>query len=153
MAQWKPGPFDFVWRDKIDTTLRLLRSAADMWAMGGGAAVSSERVLAVLLRVFAAEWSPFDHAWDRVEKIRPLCAWLPLVDGSVAECLRLARRGNTILPVAVALAEAEEVIKSAADSWAAGNPEEPSTFGTLSALVSVLFRHRLVQRPPPRSEP
>src|SRR4051812_28506889 len=152
MAQWKPGPFDVVWRDKIDATLRILQSAADAWALKGRDSLSAEMVLAVLFRLLAAKWSEFDRSSDRVEKVRPLREWLWLGGAPDEECLRLARRHNPTLPTDAALVETRELLGSAADSWAAGHPETPPTHMVLSGLLAVLFRYRLVSRPPPRAE-
>jgi hypothetical protein len=153
MAQWKSGPFDVVWRDKVEATLRHVRSAADAWALNGRDALSTEAVLAVLLRVLAAKWSVFDRDSDRVEKVRPLRSWLPMVESPDLECLRLTQGRNAAFPIDAALAETRELLGSAADSWAAGDPESPATFTVLSGLLAVLFRRRLVPRPPPRTEP
>lgn len=148
MTQWKPGPFDIVYDDKLNTNLRLLRSAADLWAARGAASLGSDDVLAVILRVFARPWSAHDFYSAREEKIRPLQVWLAEVADAERECLGLTRAPQPRRAEA-ALAELRKLLGGAAASWSAGSPEDPPTEAVMREVARTLFRHRLLHRPPP----
>jgi hypothetical protein len=148
MAQWKSSPFDIVYDDKLNTNLRLLRSAADLWSARGAAALTADEVLAVILRVFARRWSASDLPSSREEKIRALHSWLAEVANPERECLGLTRVRQPRC-VEAALADLRELLGRAAASWSAGSPEDPPTEAVMREVARTLFRHRLLHRPPP----
>ena len=148
MAQWKPGPFDVVYDDKLNANLQLLRAAADAWAAGGPAALCVDDVLSVLIHVFARPWSGNNVGSERADKARRLAEWLAHVRDPEQACAALAR-GYEPQRAEAALAELRTLLRCAARSWSTGTPEDPPTEAVLHDLAQALFRHRLLRRPPP----
>ncbi len=136
------GHFDYVWERKLQTGLRLLRSAADEWA--AGRKLGEQNVLAVLLRLFSRRWSPYGVRSERAEEERSLEDWLSLVGSAVNECKRLAK--GTSADASGVVRALIAILQPAASYWREGHPERPRTHDVLTAIVSVLFDQRLVPR-------
>ncbi len=153
MAQVVGGTdFDFVWDDKTNRCLILLREAADLWATRGRNALDPERVLAAFLQVLARPGlrvsGPPSWRW-------PL-RFFP--DGALEfafpmdSCKTLAPKESID-----DLGESVELLKwslaGAADLWALGDPENPTAKQILDSLLKIMWDRHLAVRPPSRQYP
>jgi hypothetical protein len=144
MAQWKNWrheSFDFDWRERLHTALRLVRSAADRWALGGAPALDIDQVLAVLLQALSAPRTAFD--------VRPLDQWLTSAGSLEASVLSLDRNQKEGSVVAMAR-DLHDLLELAVNGWSAYGAETPPTEEILLQIVRVLFYRGLVRKPPPK---
>ncbi|MDB6065447.1 MAG: hypothetical protein JWR26_1655 [Pedosphaera sp.] len=145
MAQVTGGTtFDFVARRKHDAARKVLSRAADIWAARGREALSIDSAIAVILRIVLSQWSEFGGLR---QEVRTLENWLSLVGTARQEAdgLLTTVAPNTVTEV-LSLLQTE--ITFAADQWSLGNPEQPPTAHALNAVEHILFKHKLLTRPP-----
>ena len=132
--------FDYLWDRQHDVALGMLRKAADLWTSGRVDAVSSDALLAVLLRIYLSTWPEFGGI---IRETRDLESWLQLVTTARQEMLNL--RPNADVSV---LRRLDAELSFAAKQWALGDPESPPTAHALNAIEHVLFSSKLTRRPP-----
>jgi hypothetical protein len=132
--------FDYLWDRQHDVALRVLRKAADLWTSGGIDAVSSDRLIAVLFRIYLSEWPEFGGL---VPEARSLESWLQLVTTARQELLSL--RPNSDLAV---LSRLDAELSFATEQWVIGDPESPPTAHAINAIEHILFSSKLTRRPP-----
>jgi hypothetical protein len=133
-------PSDTFWKDRLETALYLLRYAVDRWILDGTESLALDDVLAVLLRGLT---SPF------IGTIHPLHKWVTDVGSLGEECTRL-RKDLTLEELAAVTGELRGCLGDAVRAWTSGSLEDPPTERVLLDLVTILFCHRLVRRPPLR---
>jgi len=131
--------FDYLWDRQHDVALGLLRKAADLWSRRGDA-VSSDALIAVLLRIYLSQWPGFGGV---IRETRDLESWFQLVSTAHQEMRTL--RPSADLSV---LSRLDAELSFAAKQWALGDPESPSTAHTLNAIEHILFSTKLTRRPP-----
>jgi len=132
--------FDYLWDRQHDVALGLLRKAADLWRGGGLDAVSSDALIAVLLRIYLSAWPEFGGV---IRETRDLESWLHLVRTAPQEMLSL--RPSADLSI---LGRLDAEVSFAAKQWTLGDPESPPTEHTINAIEHVLFSSKLTRRPP-----
>jgi hypothetical protein len=137
--------FDFVWDDKRNAALRVLREAADLWATRGRQIVQVDRVVAAFMQVLA--WPQRGLWWSPRWPLRFLNEAATMPPSPIQSCLTLApaRKPEECAAVVKAL---EEAISEAADLWALGDPEKPVTLRYLEVLLGILWNRRVAPRPP-----
>jgi hypothetical protein len=152
MAQVTGGSdFDGVWEEWSNTSLRLLREAADTFAKSGEDAIAPDAVVATLLSVLAMP-RPANLYWGRPtwplrffeSTVRP-----PRVQESFEKLAPPQQRGHC----AEVVTELTGIISSAAKEWALGNPEQPDAREVLRELFGLLWSRRLIPRPPTKAYP
>jgi hypothetical protein len=132
--------FDFLWNRQNDVALGVLRKAADSWTSGGIDAVSSDALIAVLLRIYLSHWPEFG---GMAPETRDLESWLQRVTTAREEILSLRPGANVSV-----LSRLDAELTFAAKQWALGNPECPPTSYAINAIEHVLFSSKLTRRPP-----
>jgi hypothetical protein len=127
MAQVCGGSnFDFDAQRKHDAALKVLRRAADLWAMQGGDAVCTDTFIAILIRIYTSRLYGFPEG-------QSLEYWLSDVEKvQEDEVFRLLRAELSL----------------AIEGWTLGNPEEPPTADALNAFECIFFQHGIYRRPP-----
>jgi hypothetical protein len=146
MAQVCGGTtFDFVARRKHEAAQKVLSRAADIWAANEREALSVDSVIAIILRIFLSRWS--EYGGLRQEG-RTLEQWLALVSTAQKEADTLVSSVAPAKNVADVLSLLSAEISFAAEQWSLGNPEQPPTAHALNAVEHILFKHKLVHRPP-----
>jgi hypothetical protein len=142
--------FDFVWDDKTNAALRVLREAADVWATRGRMKLDTQRVIGVFMEVLARPqkglwWS---YRWP----VRFLGEEAEAPPDAVDSCRALApsRAVEEYVKVTLAL---HRSLCEAADMWALGDPEKPSTREQLASMLEILWQERVAPRPPSKHYP
>jgi hypothetical protein len=132
--------FDFLWNLQHDVALGVLRKAADSWTTDGRGAVSSDAVMAALLRIYLSEWPDFGGI---VQETRDLESWIQLVTSAQHELLRLRPSADSAV-----LSRLDAELSFAVKQWVLGDPESPPTAHTVNAIEHILFSSKLTRRPP-----
>jgi hypothetical protein len=132
--------YDYLWDRQHDVALRVLRRGADLWASGGAETISSDRVIAVLLRIYLSEWPEFGGV---VPETRSLESWIERVTTAQQELLSL-RPGSDLS----ALSHLDAELSFAIKQWALGDSESPQTTHVINVVEHILFSSRLTRRPP-----
>jgi AcrR family transcriptional regulator len=148
MAQWKYGPFDVAWDEQVQSSLRLLRKAADRWLLDGVEPEDVHQILANLVQGLAAKPTEFEFKCYRV----PARCLPDLLDDCTIPLQTQIERLLGTRKRASAAAIAEELrasLESAAQSWIVHGAQTPPTGQILLQLISLLFHHGIVRRPPP----
>jgi hypothetical protein len=161
MAQVCGGPgFDLASERKHDVAQRILSRAADISAAGKGS-LQIDSLLAVLLRIYLSRWTEFGgilrtkiyNLSDYVaahsirDEARALEFWLPMVGTPQQEgedLVPFSKRG--ILPGLLTSLRVE--LSRAVDQWKLGDPESPPTLSVLQKIEHLLFKEKLLRRPP-----
>jgi hypothetical protein len=144
--------YDYLWDRQHDVALHVIRRAADLWANGGAAELSSDAFIAVLLRIYLSNWPEPSSAgelrdlsrWDA----RSLESWLQLVTTARQEMSTL--RPNSDASV---LDRLDAELSFAVKQWTLGNSELPPTADAINAIEHILFSSKLTRRPPNRKMP
>lgn len=132
--------FDFLWDRQHDVALGVLRKAADLWTTSGIDAVSSDGVIAALLRIYLSEWPDFGGI---IQETRDLQSWLRLVTTPHDEMLTLRPSAS-----AAVLGRLDAELSFAVKQWTLGDPEAPPTAHTINSIEHILFSSKLTRRPP-----
>jgi hypothetical protein len=132
--------FDYLWDRQHDVALGLIRKAADLWRSGGVDVVSSDALVAVLLRIYLSAWPKFGGV---IRETRDLESWLQLVSTARQEMLSL--RPNADLSI---LGRLDAEVSFAAKQWTLGDPESPPTAHVINTVEHILFSSKLTRRPP-----
>jgi hypothetical protein len=132
--------FDYLWDRQHDVALGMLRKAADLWASGRVDAVSSDALLAVLLRIYLSAWPAFGGI---IRETRDLESWLHLVKTPRQEMIDLHPNAD-----ASALGRLDGELSFAVKQWVLGDPESPPTAHAINAIEHILFSGKLTRRPP-----
>ena len=135
--------YDYLWDRVHQVALRLTQKAADCWAAQGPNTLSPDSVIAVLFRVYLADWP--EYGGIRGET-RELEAWLQLVVSAGAE-IRAARPNVSAEVVSKVLRAVEEVLSAGMREWVLGDTECPTTAQTVNAIEHILFTYKLTRRP------
>lgn len=135
--------FDFVWSRQHDTALGVLRNAANLWATHGTHALSTDAVIAVLLRIYLSEWP---RVGSIRRETRDLHSWLQLV-GPAREEVRTLRPNASSEVAARTLCALNRELLGAINEWVMGDPESPPTTHALNVVEHILFIHKMTRRP------
>jgi len=141
------GVFDTVWDERANRSLALLREAADAIAERGSSALPPLIVVESLLSVLFDPLPP-NSVWQRPQ-------WPVRFFDSTAQPPPSARESCDKLKTGRSPTDCNEVVPaltavvcSAANSWGLGDPESPETRTVLEELLQILWRRRLIPRPP-----
>jgi len=132
-----------LWDRQHNVALGVLRKAADAWATHGLNALSSDAIIAVLLRIYLSEWPEFGGIRSET---RDLESWLQLVATASDEVRSLRPNANREAATKL-LCAIEDEFSDAISQWALGNPESPATTHALNVIEHILFIHKLTSRP------
>jgi len=130
--------FDYLWDRQQDVALGLLRKAADSWSRGDEA-VSSDALIAVLLRIYLSTWPEFGGI---IRETRDLESWLQLVAPARQELGSLRPGADRSV-----LGRLDAELSFAVKQWVLGDPESPPTAHAINAVEHVLFSSKLTRRP------
>ncbi|MDG3007417.1 hypothetical protein [Paludisphaera mucosa] len=137
---------DRVWDVKFRIALGIVRSAADSWSVRAADAQDVDSTLAVLFRIFSSPWRVSPVPRQLKAEVRVLADWRALVSTANSE----ARRLNPQVPAEVVERLVDDLavgLRSFANEWSKGDPENPPTTHALNAIVHALFEGKLVRRP------
>lgn len=153
MAQVTGGSdFDFVWEERVNVSLALLREAADAIAARGSSALQPVLVVESLLAVLFNPL-PANSIWGRPQwpvRFFDDKSQLPRSASESLDQLEAPRPRPDSDEVVAALTS---VVVSATTSWGLGDPESPNTRIVLQELLDILWRRRLIPRPPGKAYP
>ena len=151
MAQVTGGSnFDRVWEEWANVSLALLREAANKYSTFGEASLEPRTVVASLLAVVARPRPASLFIWPK---------WpTRFFDGAqqppdVADSLAQLAAPSARPPVSEIESALIRVIASAAAEWSQGDPEQPETRAVLRDVFDILWKSRLVPRPPSKKYP
>jgi hypothetical protein len=142
--------FDFAWDDKTNRCLILLREAADLWASEGRNALDHEKVLAAFLQVLAkpvrwrSRWPARFFTDTTLEFATP--------QQSCQSCKELAPK-KSAKDFELSIEGLQRLLREAAELWALGDPENPTTKQVLDSMLNVMWSGQLAPRPPSRAYP
>jgi hypothetical protein len=143
-----PSPEDGrIYVEKLQTALRLLRSASDRWALRGFNALEVNQVLSIVVGILLSPKYAFHYRYNS----NPLTPFHRSLSGSaLLDCMLLRLTGTEIGTCAAPIAEElREVLEFAARSWSRNGAETPPTQQVVRQLAKILCRRGLVPRPPP----
>ena len=144
--------FDTVWDERANRSLALLREAADAIAERGLSALQPLLVVESLLSVLFDPLPP-NSVWERPQwPVRLFDSTAPPPPSARESCDKLETGRsrtdcNEIVPALTA------IVCAAANSWSLGDPESPETRTVLEELLQILWRRRLIPRPPSKAYP
>lgn len=138
------------WRQQLASAQRVLSVATELCALGVFVPTDVDRVLALVVRLLGP-WSESEYDLGASQWFRPLEQWLCKVDSLDMEIERLAGHRD-IKDKTIIGEELHEILAAALRDWTARGAESPSTDEVLYQVTNVLFRSRLIARPPIRGD-
>jgi hypothetical protein len=130
--------YDFVWDEKVEAAMALIREVSDAAAMDRLTDVPEDFVIAALLKTLAYPVKP------RIRKVRE---WEG-VARSIVEELKLLRESARLDDCQTMEHELRQILSQAIGSWEEGDPENPRTDAVLNDMVAALFKRKFVYNPP-----
>jgi hypothetical protein len=150
---WKPTercrvPVELrsIWERKLESALKVVRAAADLWSAKGADAVGVDSLIAVLLHIFSDRWLSFAVPRQIKVEVRSFAAWRLVASSALIG----ARRLNPKAPIEVARRGVDAIaseLRAVAREWSKGDPENPPTEHVLNMIVHGLFESRLGKWP------